>query len=151
MHFIILAQRFVVTQGLTKGNIDARKTEIVDLSDPYKNCKLLDDIPFLADDAKGGLFGENVVICGGNGIYNGQCIFNSKSLKIPMRGVRRHALSVRLNSTMLWIIGGMKSKPHIGVMCFKKCGLILHYFKKKSQNLSISTCEQNFPGLLNVY
>ena len=79
-----------------------KMVEIVDLSDPTKNCNLLEDIqPREAYAGVGGLLGKNPVICDRD-----ECIvFGTSPKKIAMKNRRSLYSAVSLNSSMLWLLG----------------------------------------------
>ena len=101
------AGRFLVATGQDPA-ASGKKVEIVDLSDPTKNCDLLDDIPPRFGSA-GGLLDGNPVICGG--VYPssqllGDCIvFGHRNLVLKMKQKRRYFSAVSLNSSTLWLLG----------------------------------------------
>ena len=81
-----------------------RKVEIVDISDPTKNCNLFEDIQpqeVYTLEGKAGLLGKNPVICRHN-----ECIVFGTSIKtITMKKPRSLFSAVSLNSSMLWLLG----------------------------------------------
>ena len=91
----------IVSSGSGWGDKN-RKVEIVDISDPTKNCNLLEDIqPQEAYTDTGGLLGENPVICSHN-----ECMVFGTSIKtIAMKKRRSLFSAVSLNSSMLWLLG----------------------------------------------
>ena len=86
------------------------EVEIVDISDPTKNCSLLENIhPQEAYTDTGGLLGKNPVICRHN-----ECIVFGTSIKtITMKKPRSLFSAVSLNSSMLWLLGseGRRGRP----------------------------------------
>lgn len=78
------------------------EVEIVDISDPTKNCNLLEEIhPQEAYTDTGGLLGKNPVICRRN-----ECMVFGTSIKtIAMKKRRSLFSAVSLNSSMLWLLG----------------------------------------------
>ena len=102
-----LVLRYLVATGDPSDN--AVKTEIVDLSDPSKSC-LLDDIPYRIIDSVGGLLGTTPVICGGRNMsgYLDDCVLYGTSQTITMNSQRAFHSAVQLNTSTIWILGGMK-------------------------------------------
>ena len=97
------AERYLVATG--EASISGRKVEIVDLSDPTKNCYKLDDISYRYASA-GGLLEGHPVICGGVGALRDCIVFgSSQNVAFEMKQSRRHFSAVSLNSSMLWLLG----------------------------------------------
>ena len=81
-----------------------RKVEIVDISDPTKNCNLLEDIQpqeVYTLEGKAGLLGKNPVICD----YSECIVFGTSQKTIAMNKSRNSCSAVSLNSSMLWFLG----------------------------------------------
>ena len=96
----------LVSSGSSWGDKN-REVEIVDISDPTKNCNLLEDIqPQEIYAENGGLLGKNPVICD-----RSECIvFGTSQKTIAMNKRRNSCSAVSLNSSMLWLLGSDSRK-----------------------------------------
>ena len=86
-----------------------RKVEIVDISDPTKNCNLLEDIQpqeVYTLEGKAGLLGKNPVICD----FSECIVFGTSQKTIAMNKSRNSCSAVSLNSSMLWLLGSDSRK-----------------------------------------
>ena len=92
--------RYLIVGG--RSHRSAEEVEIVDLSDPTKNCSLLDDIqPRKTWGYAGGLLGQSPVIC-----QTDECIvFGTTQKQTPMTQRRNLYSAVSLNSSTLWLLG----------------------------------------------
>ena len=96
--------RYLVVSTGGMGGDKNREVEIVDTSDPTKNCNLIEDIqPQEVWGGPGGLLGKNPVICGHS---QSKCIvFGTPQKTIAMKKTRSLFSAVSLNSSMLWLLG----------------------------------------------
>ena len=94
--------RYLIASSGSPHSDRNKEVEIVDLSDPSKNCILLDDIqPREAYGYAGGLLGKNPVVCGRR-----ECIvFGTSQKEIAMTQRRAQFSAVSLNSSTLWLLG----------------------------------------------
>ena len=94
--------RYLIVSTGSRWSDKNRKVEIVDISDPTKNCNLLENIqPQEVYTETGGLLGKNPVICG-----HSECIvFGTPQKTIAMKKHRSLYSAVSLNSSMLWLLG----------------------------------------------
>ena len=88
------------------------ETEIVDVSDPARSCSLEDISHRLG--SVGGLLETAPVICGGMGGgvgsgFRNDCLLYGTSKVITMNTKRFESSSVTINSTMIWVLGGLNS------------------------------------------
>ena len=102
-------QRYFVAAGYPSAS--GVKSEIVDLLDPSKSC-LLEDITPHRWIARGGLLGTTPVICGGwvaigsGNSLSDECILYGTTQVVNMNSINNYHVSVGLNSSMIWILGG---------------------------------------------
>ena len=96
--------RYLVVSTGGMGGDENKEVEIVDISDPTKNCNLIEDIqPQEVLGGPGGLLGKNPVICPHR---ESECIvFGTPQKTIAMKKRRSLFSAVSLNSSMLWLLG----------------------------------------------
>ena len=101
-----------------------KKTEIVDILDPTKSC-LLDDTAYRGEST-GGLLGTTPVICGGRigPSKLNKCILYGTTQVITMNSKRAQHLSITLNSSMLWIMGGSNANDVTTEFITKDAGAV---------------------------
>ena len=105
-------QRYFVAAGYPSAS--GVKSEIVDLLDPSKSC-LLEDITPHRWIARGGLLGTTPVICGGwvaigsGNSLSDECILYGTTQVVNMNSINNYHVSVGLNSSMIWILGGHRN------------------------------------------
>ena len=86
------------------------ETEVIDVSSSSSSSPF-GDIPSGRHNPVGGLLGSTPILCGGRSPYEDSCISfkNSQWTKThEMTTKRAYAASVQLNSTTMWILGGLK-------------------------------------------
>ena len=102
--------RYLVVSTGGMGGDKNREVEIVDTSDPTKNCNLIVQ-PQEVWGGPGGLLGKNPVICPHR---ESECIvFGTPQKTIAMKKRRSLFSAVSLNSSMLWLLGseGRRGRP----------------------------------------
>jgi hypothetical protein len=87
------------------------KSEVIDLEDSSNICQDLDDYPMKIDGAVGGLLNQvDPLVCGGKVPITKSChVVNQPGQSSEMLEERMYSASLTLNSTHLWITGGLNA------------------------------------------
>jgi hypothetical protein len=86
------------------------KSEVIDLKDASNICQDYEDYPIQVMGAVGGLVNEvDPLVCGGEPYTNRCHIINHPGQSSEMLEKRGYAASLTLNTTHLWITGGLNS------------------------------------------
>ena len=102
----------------------AAKVEILDLSDPTKQCALLNDLNPPREGSAGGLLDGNPVICGGRNplmltlpLFHDCIVFGQygNNRKLMMKQNRAGFAAVSINSSLLWLLGPDDSTEFISL------------------------------------
>ena len=103
---------FVAVIGGDASGWSSPRTEILDFSGRNRMCDLTKAV---SRDAFGGaVFNDQILICGGKSRY---CLYGDDVDALKSRSARAlsykrtYASIVPVNSTMLWVVGGLKTKP----------------------------------------
>jgi hypothetical protein len=99
----------LVTTGLP--NATSVKSEVIDLEDSNNICQYMEDYPIQVYGAFGGLLNQgDPLVCGGRNPFTNVCyVVNQPGQSLEMLEERAHSASLTLNSTHLWITGGVNA------------------------------------------
>jgi hypothetical protein len=101
----------LVTTGVSYDN--SVKSEVIDLKDPNNICQNLEDYPIKVQGAVGGLLNQvDPLVCGGLPYTKSCYVVNQPGQSSEMLEERVWSASLTLNSTHLWITGGLNGNGY---------------------------------------
>jgi hypothetical protein len=99
------------------------KSEVIDLQDPSNICQTLEDYPIAVHAAVGGFLNQgDPLVCGGWPATNVCHVVNQPGQSSEMLEERYYSASLTLNSSHLWITGGLNGNVRLQTSEFVSIG-----------------------------
>ena len=110
---IFTANRFLVVGGYLASS-SGPSTEVIDLANPSLTCNSFGELGTEQAYSVGGLLENTPIVCGGShSSIRQSCLIFGQSQTMTMTEPRRYAVSVVLNTTTMWVMGGQDDSNYL--------------------------------------